>query len=271
LELREAFRLGEHEVISLVGGGGKTTLMFALARELVAGGYRVVTTTTTKILEAEPSLHQFPAVVIDEDEAKLLELIMQQLEQKGQVTAARARLPKLGKLQGVTPQMVDKLAQQEQISHIIVEADGAAHRSLKAPNSTEPVIPKSTTLVIPVVGLDVLGLQLAEENVFRPHLVSEITGLLHAEAITVEAIATLVTHPKGIAKGTMPEARLIPFINKLDTGELLTARELATRILQKGSPRMNRVVLGQASEDDPVLEVVLAEDRDYRKEGHDGR
>ncbi len=252
--------MGEHEVISLVGGGGKTTLMFALARELVAAGHRVLTTTTTKILEAEPSLHGFPSLVIEEDEEKLFQLVVWQLEQRGQVTAARARLPEQGKLQGVTPEVVDRLAQQKQIAHIIVEADGAAHRSLKAPSPTEPVIPSSTTLVVPVVGLDALGLRLTEENVFRSHLASEITGVPLGESVTAEAVTTLVVHPRGMAKGSPPRARVIPFINKLDMGDLSTARELAAMILREGHPRISHVVLGQAREDERVLEVVRAGD-----------
>ncbi len=36
MELARALRLEDHEVVALAGGGGKTTLMFRLAGELVA-------------------------------------------------------------------------------------------------------------------------------------------------------------------------------------------------------------------------------------------
>ncbi|MCF8109113.1 MAG: hypothetical protein K9J81_08985, partial [Desulfohalobiaceae bacterium] len=36
-------------IISLVGAGGKTSLMFQLAREIAARKQRVLTTTTTRI------------------------------------------------------------------------------------------------------------------------------------------------------------------------------------------------------------------------------
>ena len=49
--LKQAFNISPKEVISLVGAGGKTTLMFALARELASDKGCVITTTTTKILE----------------------------------------------------------------------------------------------------------------------------------------------------------------------------------------------------------------------------
>ncbi len=51
MKLKEALGIKPGEVISLVGGGGKTTLMFALARELASSGKTVITTATTKILE----------------------------------------------------------------------------------------------------------------------------------------------------------------------------------------------------------------------------
>ena len=49
MQLSRALRIRPTEVVVLVGGGGKTTLMFRLADELVASGSRVVTTMTTRI------------------------------------------------------------------------------------------------------------------------------------------------------------------------------------------------------------------------------
>ena len=52
----------ERELITLVGAGGKTTLMFALANELLAGHKKIITTTTTKIYPPEPG--QSPALIL---------------------------------------------------------------------------------------------------------------------------------------------------------------------------------------------------------------
>ena len=59
MTLAEAFSIGEREVISLVGAGGKTTLLYALGRELSALRCGVILTTTTKIFEPEPSRSSF--------------------------------------------------------------------------------------------------------------------------------------------------------------------------------------------------------------------
>ena len=63
--MREKILPHEGGVISLVGAGGKTTLMFRLARELADTGERVLTTTTTRILR--PTKEQSASVVVSHD------------------------------------------------------------------------------------------------------------------------------------------------------------------------------------------------------------
>ena len=46
-------RLAEHAVVSVVGAGGKTSLIFAWARELASAGKNVVITTTTHMYRPE--------------------------------------------------------------------------------------------------------------------------------------------------------------------------------------------------------------------------
>lgn len=250
----EAFGLKHGEVISLVGGGGKTSLMFALAHELASGGRPVITTTTTKILEPAPD--ETDLLIVEPDEERLTETVLKSLEKYSQVTVASERLP-LGKLRGIRPELVDRLGRLNQVFCIIVEADGAAGRSLKAPIDKEPVIPKSTSLVIPVVGIDAVGCPLTEKDVFRVETVSKLLGLPLGAVILAEHIAFLITHPQGITKGSPPDAGIIPFINKMDLeGALEKGRELAHKILKMNHPRIDRVVLGQAKLPEAVVEVV---------------
>lgn len=257
MTLKEALDIKPGEVISLVGGGGKTTLMFALARELASAGNRVITTTTTKILE--PLSSETPLLLLEADEQEMIGRLLQNLADYGHITLARERLAS-GKLKGISPELVVELARLNQVSCIIVEADGAAQRSLKAPNLTEPVIPDATSLVIPVVGIDALGCRLTGENVFRPEVVSKLLGLPLGEVISAESIAFLVTHPRGIIKGSPGGARIIPFINKVDLDRGLSqGRDLAGRILAMRHPRIKRVVLGQVQSPEPVMEVIPGE------------
>jgi probable selenium-dependent hydroxylase accessory protein YqeC len=260
MQLKEALDVKSGEVISLVGGGGKTTLMFALARELASDGGCVVTTTTTRIFEPLPS--QTPLLLVEADEEKMTESLVQNMDKYGHITLVRERLPS-GKLAGISPGLVDRLAGVDRVSYIIVEADGASRRSLKAPGPAEPVVPSSTSLLIPLVGVDAVGCRLTEENVFRPRIFSELTGLPLGEVVSADSIAFLITHHRGIIKESPDGARIIPFINKMDVdGGLLRGRDLAGKILAMKHPRIRRVVLGQVQSPEPVTEVIQGGSRD---------
>jgi len=259
MTLKEALDIKPGEVISLVGGGGKTALMFALARELASSGSCVISTTTTKIFEPLPS--QTPLLLLEVDDEEMIRLLLKNMGKYRHITLASKRLAS-GKLDGISPDLVVRLAEVNRVSYIIVEADGAAHRSLKAPNSTEPVIPDNTSLVIPVVGIDAVGCRLTEENVFRPQIVSKLLGVPLGEVVSAESIAFLITHHQGIIKGSPDRARVVPFINKVDLDKGLSkARDLAIRILTVRHPQIKQVVLGQAQLPEPVIEVISAEAR----------
>jgi len=254
--LTEAFDVRSGEVISLVGGGGKTTLMFALARELTVHKGLVITTTTTKIFH--PSSWETPYVLISEKEDEIMEFILRKWDKYGHITIASEKLGSPKKLKGIEAELISKLYGLGPVTHIIVEADGAAGRPLKAPNTDyEPVIPGISSLVIPVVGIDALGCEMNEAHVFRSEIAAELSGTAMGETVTPGTIATLITHPSGIIYGAPRQARIIPFINKTDLDDGLSkARILASRILEEQHPQIDRIVVGQAKFQTPVIEVV---------------
>jgi probable selenium-dependent hydroxylase accessory protein YqeC len=197
-------------------------------------------------------------LLVEADEEEMLRLLLQNVDKYTHITLASRRLAS-GKLNGISRELVIRLAGLKPVTCVIVEADGAAHRSLKAPNLTEPVIPANTSLVIPVVGIDAVGCRLTEGSVFRPEIVSRLLELPIGEIISVESIAVLLTHHQGIIKGSPDRARIVPFINKVELDkDLGTARKLATKILAKGHPQIKAVVSGRAQSPEPVVEVIHA-------------
>ena len=254
--LRDALEIRPKEVISLVGAGGKTTLMFALARELTQKGKAVITSTTTMIFL--PSSSETTGVFVSRDEDEIVDFVLKSAGTKGRITIGSELLPDCPKVKGVSFLMVSRLIELPHVSHIVIEADGASQRPLKAPNPEyEPVIPSCTTMVIPVVGIDALGSPLSEEQVFRSEIASRLTGVPLGEVVTADTIARLVLHQSGLARGTPAEARIIPFINKMDVAlDLSVARDVAGKILAAEHPQIDRVVLGQARLDPPVAEVI---------------
>ena len=114
------------------------------------------------------------------------------------------------KVQGVSPALLDRIAAQPAVDVVIVEADGSRRLPFKAPAAHEPVIPTSATIVVPLVGLDVLGQPLDAEHVHRPQLVAELTGAALGDPVTPAMIAAVLAHPQGGAKDAPPTARAGP-------------------------------------------------------------
>jgi probable selenium-dependent hydroxylase accessory protein YqeC len=253
--LSESLGLKTREAISLAGAGGKTTLMFRLAKELFLAGKKVVTTTTTKILE--PASGETVSLFINLDEGKLKQFVHKHLDEYKHITIARERLGS-GKLKGVSSDLVNELWSSNKIDYIIIETDGAAGRPVKAPREGEPVIPSSTTLVVAILGVDGVEMEINEENIFQAKRVSKLTGIPMGKKMTDEAMAVLVTHREGIFKGAPSSSRVIAFLNKVDIPNgVIKAKGIAQKIMERKHPQIERVVLGQLRNDPPVVEVIF--------------
>jgi len=258
LLLKEALGLKSREVISLVGGGGKTTLMFRLAKELLDGGKKVITTTTTRIME--PSSEETPFLFVNADEKEIKRFVERNIGEYGHITLASERLGG-GKLKGVSPSLIEDLCRSEVFDFMIIEADGSAGLPVKAPREGEPVIPSNTTLLVALLGTDGLGAELTEGKVFRPEIVSAITGIPMGGELTDEAMAALISHPKGITKGMPPFSRRIVFLNKVDIpdGEV-KAEKVARKIVERQDSRIDRIVLGRTKMNPPVVRVIFPDE-----------
>ena len=252
VSLREGLQLKDGGIVSLVGAGGKTSLMFRLARELSLAGETVLTTTTTKIYE--PSADQAAGVILAESVSELRAQARDRLKHHRHICAAAGRLPDQGKFWGFHPAIIEEIWNSCLFQWIIVEADGAAGRNLKAPADHEPVIPAGTHQVVGLVGLNGVGQPLTNQWVFRHEHFSQVTGLKPGRAVTASAIAEVLTHPKGTFKNSPPAASRTVFCNQADTAEKLQAgRRIAQIMLKRKNSGLNRIVIGQTLFEPPVL------------------
>ncbi|MEW6351982.1 MAG: selenium cofactor biosynthesis protein YqeC [Thermodesulfobacteriota bacterium] len=231
-------------VVALVGGGGKTSLMWALAGELRARSLTVVTTTTTKIFPPQPG--ESPCLLIVSRDSELNEL-PHLLAFHGHVTVTGPALS-AGKLGGITNETVELCATLAQ--WVIVEADGAAGKPIKAPEDWEPVIPRSARLVVPVVGLDCLGMPVSEVTVFRVERFLEVTGSRRGDPITPRVVAGLLHSAAGALKGIPRASTVVPFLNKFDLlPDTAPVREIARNLSALGTARIGRIVAGTLKPD----------------------
>jgi probable selenium-dependent hydroxylase accessory protein YqeC len=232
-------------VLTLTGAGGKTSLMFHLARLLERSGKRVLTTTTTKIFF--PTADQSETVLVDADPEAILRQVSSGLRAYRCITAAAAHRADTGKLIGFNPEAIKTFAASALFDWILVEADGSARRPLKAHAEHEPVIPSGTTVLVAVAGLEVLGEPLSEEMVFRSEIAGKLMGLSPGETITEAALARLIAHPLGLFTGALPGIRRFIFLNKADNPERRArGAGIACELSRLVPPVAEALIVGQA-------------------------
>ena len=259
VSLREGLMLENGGVVSLVGGGGKTSLMFKLARELSAAGDTVLTTTTTKIFE--PTADQTGSLILSGSVDNVLNQAEALLNRYSHITAVSGRLPESNKLIGFASRIVGELWDSDLFQWIIVEADGAAGRPLKVPAAHEPVIPDCTQRLIGMVGLNAVGQPLNERLVFRPELFSRLAGIPKGSAVTEAAVADMFTLKNGLFRGFDYQVTRIAFLNQADVkGNFAAGRRVARILTQCKNVDLKRVVIGQVLGDPPVLETYDLDD-----------
>lgn len=252
--LRKALMLEGQGVVSLVGAGGKTSLMFKLAHEIAETGEPVLTTTTTKILAPEPKQSSC-LIVSDSVETIVIEASDFLKNKKLHITAAASQVLNENKLIGLSAETIDVLSKKNIFRWILVEADGAAGRPLKVPANHEPVIPGSTKLVIGLVGLSGVGKPLTDEWVHRLERFSCITGLAAGQEITAAAVCNVLIHDKGIFKDAPADALRLVFLNQADvTRGFEAGKQVADLLVRQKKTELKRIIIGQLAKEQPVLE-----------------
>ncbi len=230
LDLIDAFGIGPRELVALTGGGGKTSLLLELSRQLAGRGDRVLITTTTKLgldqtegtevcwsidwYEIESALDRSrPVFVLSEgDDHKVL---------------------------GYDPETVGDLYADSSAGYVLVEADGSRGRPLKAPAEYEPVVPQAASLVVVVMGVDAIGRTIFEAS-HRPSRAAELTGRAETDVITPQVAAAVLTDPAGGLKGIPPAARVIVAVTKVTEASETAAAEVGA--LLRTNERIDRVV-----------------------------
>ena len=177
-------RLPEHAVISVVGAGGKTSLIFAWARELADAGKSVVITTTTHMYRPERMEEGNIRIVVSDDP-----------ERPDKVTAPPAEI-----LEGL----------REKADVVLIEADGSRRMPLKWPADREPVIPDYTDITVCVAGLSALGGKTAD-------VVYNAAGLperFQRDTVDMNLMHAVISSRDGGQKGVRGDFRV--FMNQVD-------------------------------------------------------
>jgi molybdenum cofactor cytidylyltransferase len=201
--------------IAFAGAGGKTSAMFLLARQL---GRPAIVTATTHLGAWQPRLADRHIIVAPGQALPPFELTDRQTTlvtgpiRAGRTTpisdAALAALRSRAEVEGVV---------------VLIEADGARQKPLKAPEAHEPAIPGSVDQVVYVAGLSGLGKPLSPETVHRPEIFAGLSGLALNQPISREALVRVLLHPDGGLKRIPEGARRVALLNQADVPALQSA------------------------------------------------
>ena len=187
----------KYPVIAVVGGGGKTSLIYRLTDELIDKGKRVIITTTTHMAgESELPFAR------GGDAVRVKEL----LDKERYVIAAEYE-EDTGKYASLTDEKLEEL--RELCDVMLVEADGARHHPVKVPEKWEPVIPS--------------------QSAYRMERTSEFLRKSLEAPITEEDIVKIATSICGLFKDVEERVYRV-YLNKSD---ILKEKEPAEHIVEE--------------------------------------
>jgi probable selenium-dependent hydroxylase accessory protein YqeC len=208
-------------------------------------GRKVIISLTTKMFHPDEADHQ---VLFANSTDSLLQAARN--DGPGLITVAAGIDPADSrKLIGLPPEWFSEAVQSASDVVFLIEADGSAGRSLKGYLPHEPVIPSATSLVIPVVGMDVLGKPLVEDFVHRATVAAGLSRWPIGAAIVPDLIVTLLLSPAGYRKDCPPGAKTVFFLNKTESADRYLAAETIAAAVLAADSSVQGVVAGSVFAD----------------------
>ncbi len=252
MKLSKALRVEAGHVIAFVGAGGKTSAIRQLVQEL-AGKFPVLVTTSTKMALDEKDLTDEHKVI--EDAGGLLS-VLSDWDRESTLLLTAPQFPDELKWDGLPLAQLQDVIEfsREKKVVLLIEADGAAGRSLKAPAEHEPALPHNLDLLVPVVGIDAVGESVDGDLVHRSERLRALLNIDSGTELTVEHVARLLRHPSGGLKALPLHAVLRVLINKVTTKDRLkTAQQISELALEE--PKIKSVIIGAMQKREPVREA----------------
>lgn len=218
MSLSSRLALGQGAAVAVVGAGGKTTVVQALAKEnrqkkvlispttqiaLPTGSGGTVCTTTASCLAHTPHTG---------------------IQTMG--------IPRRGKLGALPPQMLAQLRLGYQLT--LMEADGSKELPCKGWAPYEPVVPSFTTHTVGVLSIRALGLPATGQHVHRLPLFLQLTGLAEGQPITLQALARMACEPGGMFKNAKGHTALL--INQAEAAEDCNNAILLAQLIRNNYP-----------------------------------
>lgn len=210
--------------IAVAGAGGKHTLMAALVAGCRARDEPVIVTSTTH-LHRTSAFDALPAVTwgVAADRTALVAAVQRQ-------RCALVISQTWGKQMwhGISPQEVAAVRAVAPTSCLLVKADGARKRLLKAPGENEPRWPTAPDHCVLVLSLAACGRTLDDQSV---HRLPRVAALTRDRRIAATTLIDVIVGPGGYGQRFPSSARRVLYLSHCDTPQRLeAARAIATGV-----------------------------------------
>jgi probable selenium-dependent hydroxylase accessory protein YqeC len=245
MRLSSALAAADEQCVAVVGAGGKKTALYRLGGCLD----RAVVTATVRIPIFDDEVAE--VVVTDDpvstlrsrpDDADAWPLGLVPERERGD------------RYRGYDPETVDDVAAAHD-GPVLVKADGARNRLLKAPDEREPQLPAGADTALAVASARVVGKPLSEQWVHRPELVAALTGRDVGDELDATDVARVLASADGGLKDVPDGTRAVAVVNMVDDDALRATGEAVAAEVLSLTDRVDRVVLTQLVAPDPVVEV----------------
>lgn len=207
------FLRNPHHVVSLVGAGGKTTLIYMMARVCALQGMKVIITTTTHM--QKPT--KYPLATNIDDLCNALK--------QGDIVVAGKEAGD-GKITGWDE--MDFKDFMKLADFVLIEADGAKMLPCKVPAGNEPVIPKESDIVLGLMGMNTLGRPL-KDVVFRKEKAMELLKTDENHLMNMDDMAFILANSKGTKKD-VEKREYFAILNQCDN-EIMLKKALKIQML----------------------------------------
>lgn len=246
LSLLQALDIKSSRIISFYGAGGKTTLLYSLASEMISAGKKVLITTTTKMY--------FPTGITlftDRNIDEALPAIADHFKYNAEAFLG-SELVSGNKIKGIDKDSLNLLLKIPDLT-ILVEADGAKGFPLKGYRVDEPAIPPCSDLIIPVIGADALGRSLDAGSVHCIKELLQATNIPAGKIIDEQVLSEIYLMMLSMGLAQAKNARVDLILNKCDLlSNFGNSAAVLLSALNRNIDRTGCLLLTEAKNSNPV-------------------
>ena len=252
MRLSDALRIESGQSIAFTGAGGKTSAIRTLVKEIQSRN-PIISTTTTKLGLAQTDLADVHLILKAPD---LMDGVGALLRTGRSVLVTNDQVPDERKWSGLSLAELGRLREicREKGAILLIEADGARRKSIKAPAEHEPVVPEWVDLMVSIAGLDVIGKPFTSEYCHRAERAKEILGIEGEARIAEDHVSELLRSTRAGLKGAPPSSTVRVILRQSEGIEdIEIGRRISTDVLL--SERIQSVLIGTLDHQSPVSEA----------------